>query len=236
MKWPVVIVLALSLQACNRQDDAPVDKVVASAEDIAQAVTKQPEIPLAKGPYAPRDTCFNVKGADAFRVKLAQVVKDRDVDGMVALAASDIKLDFNGGSGSEELRRRLEDDQWNLWEELDELMGLGCATNNQGGITLPWYFVQNYGSILPQNGMIVTGENVRVMKEPHADAETLRRISWDIVKIDHLMPDDRYQPVTLSDGEKGYIDSDRLRSLLDYRLVASSRNGKWSITSFTAGD
>ncbi|RKF21912.1 hypothetical protein D6851_07830 [Altericroceibacterium spongiae] len=234
MKWPVVIALALSLQACDRHD-APADKVVKTAENLTQ-FKKVPDPALAKGPYAPRDECGDVKGAEEFRAKLAEVVKNRDVDGLVALSAEDIKLDFNGAAGAEELRRRLEDDEWDLWEELDTLLTLGCSTNGHGGITIPWYFEQSFDTVNPANGMLVTDENVRVMTEPHPDADTLKRISWDVVRIDRLVPDDRYQPVTLRDGEKGYVETDKLRSLLDYRLMASSRNGKWSITSFIAGD
>jgi hypothetical protein len=61
-------------------------------------------------------------------------------------------------------------------------------------------------------------------------------ISWDVVEIKTLQPDDPYQQVTASDGKQGYIATDKLRSLLDYRLLASQRNGKWSIVSLVSGD
>jgi hypothetical protein len=64
----------------------------------------------------------------------------------------------------------------------------------------------------------------------------LAAISWDVVELKALKPDDAFQQVTTLDGKHGYIATDRLRSLLDYRLLATSRNGKWSVVSLVAGD
>ena len=71
------------------------------------------------------------EGADQFRTRLAAAVKARDIDGAVALAADDVKLDFGGGEGSAELRTRLADELLGLWDELDALMALGCSANEQ---------------------------------------------------------------------------------------------------------
>ena len=48
--------------------------------------------------------------------------------------------------------------------------------------------------------------------------------------------DGSFKQVDLGKGAKGYIATGKLRSQLAYRLIASSRNGKWSITSLVAGD
>ena len=51
-----------------------------------------------------------------------------------------------------------------------------------------------------------------------------------------LKPDDPFQHVATTEGVKGYIETGKLRSLLDYRLLATRRNGKWSVVSLVAGD
>ena len=51
-----------------------------------------------------------------------------------------------------------------------------------------------------------------------------------------LDPGKPFQQVTLADKSSGFVATDKLRSLLDYRLIASSRNGRWRITSLIAGD
>ena len=226
--------LLLLLASCERQE-APADELVESAEKLVGAEEPEPE-PLAKGPYAPRDTCGDLEGAAAFRRELAEAVRLRDEDALLALAAEDIKLDFGGGAGRAELRKRLNSGDWELWQELDELLALGCAVNKQGGLTIPWYFEQTITGVDAMTGMIVTGEEVPLRASPEDDAAPVRTISWDVVEIGSFRPDERYQQVTTIDGEQGYIATDKLRSLIDYRLSATSRNGRWSIVTLLAGD
>ncbi|HEU4651218.1 MAG TPA: hypothetical protein VFS49_07365, partial [Croceibacterium sp.] len=114
MRLPLAIALVLACAACN-QEDAPGEDVAQAAEKLVAASPS----PLAKGKWAPQDTCAEVEGADAFRTQLAAAIRARDVDGVVRLAADDVKLDFGGGGGSAELRQRLADPSLELWSELD---------------------------------------------------------------------------------------------------------------------
>lgn len=233
MKPRLALALLLSCAACSQQE-APVEEVAKAAEKIVDP-SAQPT-PLAKGKWAPRDSCSTVEGAGAFRQRLAAAVHARDVDALVALAAEDIRLDFGGNAGKEELRARLEDGALGLWEELRTLMSLGCSVNAQGGITIPWYFDQDLGNVDPFEAMIVTGENVPVHERALATSRRVASVSWDLVTLDAPLTDARYQRVELPGGMAGYIATGQLRSLIDYRLIASSRNGRWRVTSFVAGD
>ena len=235
--WSAVAIvpLVVGLSACNRHD-APSNQLAQSARQIVGAATPTPA-PLAEGPYAPHDTCHSVKGADEFRRQLADAVMRRDADALLALAAEDIRLDFGGGGGRAELKKRLADKHWKLWDELDQLLTLGCAANQQGGITIPWYFEQHIDKVDASSGMLVTGENVPLLSAPDPKSPVVATISWDVVSLGTLTPDDPYQSVTTADGKKkGYIATDKLRSLLDYRLMATPRNGKWSIVTLVSGD
>ena len=226
-------ILLLGCSACSQQD-APVDEIAEQAEEIV-APGAQPT-PFAKGEWAPRDECNAVEGAGEFRVRLAEAVRLRDADALVALAADDVMLDFGGGAGADELKSRLSDPQYKLWEELDELLQLGCAANEEGGITMPWLWAQDTGIDDPYVTLLVTGEDVEVKTQPRASAERLDVVSWDLVEAESYNPDAAYQEIKVADGGTGFIDTEHLRSVIDYRLIASSRNGKWSITSFIAGD
>jgi hypothetical protein len=177
-----------------------------------------------------------VKGADDFRRQLADAVMARDTNAFLVLAADDIKLDFGGGTGRAELKKRLTDKDWKLWNELDQLLKLGCAANEQGGITIPWYFEQHIDKVDATTGMLVTGENVPLLSAPDPKSPPVETISWNVVSLASLAPDDPYQSVTTLDGKQGYIATGKLRSLLDYRLRATQRNGKWSIVSLVSGD
>jgi hypothetical protein len=235
-RWASIALLPLTLAAtaCDRHE-APSDKLAQSASELVGAKKPEPK-PVAQGPYAPRDTCGDLPGAEAFREKLAEAVMARDADAFVALAAEDVKLDFGGGTGRAELKNRLTDKKWMLWDELDQLLKLGCADNSQGGITLPWYFEQHIDKVDAAGGMLVTGEKVPLLDAPDPKGKPLAAISWDVVELKALKPDDAFQQVTTLDGKHGYIATDKLRSLLDYRLLATSRNGKWSVVSLVSGD
>ena len=231
--WPVAISLLLTCAACS-QEDAPAEDVAEAAEQLVEP--SAPESPLAEGKWAPQDDCARLEGADQFRTRLAAAVRARDIDGVVALAADDVKLDFGGGSGSAELRKRLADESLGLWGELDALMALGCSANEQGGITIPWFFDQDLGEADPYFAMLVTGEDVPLLERPDPASKPVATISWDLVEIATLNPESAYQRVEFGDGKAGFIATDKLRSLIDYRLTGSSRNGRWHITSFVAGD
>jgi hypothetical protein len=84
--------------------------------------------------------------------------------------------------------------------------------------------------------MLVTGEDVPLLSAPDPKSPPVETLSWNVVSLTSLAPDDRYQSVTTLDGKQGYIATDKLRSLLDYRVKATQRNGKWSIVSLVSGD
>ncbi|RXZ65840.1 hypothetical protein [Pelagerythrobacter rhizovicinus] len=232
----LALTLSLALAACG-EGKAPSEKLKDAAEGLVEEAAGETPPKLGDGPYAPRDECAALPGADAFRQQLAQAVAARDAQALTALAASDVKLDFGGGAGSAQLRAKLDGEEASLWDELDTLLTLGCAAEGRAGITLPWYFAQEIDAVEPAKGMIVMGENVPLRLAPDAKAETLKTISWDLVElIDGLEPEASFQHVETTDEQRGYIATDKLRSLLDYRLLASSRDGKWSITSLVAGD
>lgn len=192
-----------------------------------------------KGTYAPRDDCGELQGAYAFRTALADAVVARDVDAMVALADPEIKLDFGGAGGHEEFRRELSEPGWNLWPALEALLPLGCAVNSRDGITLPWYFAQDFGDLDSFSAMIVLGEDVPLRAAAGAESRVLTRLSWDTVELDLDEFDGELGPVArvkARDGTVGYVASENLRSLIDYRLIAERSDGQWKITAFVAGD
>jgi len=163
-------------------------------------------------------------------------VRLRDANAVAALAADDIQLDFGGGAGAAEFKKRLNEPGGELWKELDALLTLGCSANDQGGITIPWVFDQDIGDADPYSSLLVMGEEEPVHETASPSSKAIGSVSWDLVESNDYQPDRPMQQVTLADGKTGYIATDKLRSIIDYRLLASSRNGKWSITSFIAGD
>jgi len=236
-----ILAAALALGAAGCSDEpAPADDLRSGtdpAEEDASSPAAQGADAGTLPPLAPRNACRDIPGAEEFRVALAAAVKARDADALIGLAGPNIKLDFGGGAGTAELRRRLTDNEYNLWEELAAVLALGCGPNQAGGITLPWYFTQETPGIDQMMGMIVTGTDVPMLSAPEEGAEMVRLLSWDAVElVGGLQPGATYQNVRLQDDTAGFVATDKLRSLVDYRLLASARDGKWRITVFIAGD
>jgi hypothetical protein len=208
---------------------------VRPAEEVVLPAAVQAQV-MGNGRFAPRDECPQVEGASAFRSRLASAVRGRDAEALAALAADDIKLDFGGSAGAVELRRRLAEPGSMLWDELEALLALGCAATGEGGITIPWIADQDISVADPGAAMLVTGEAVPVYSTSDDTANPTETVSWDVVESVAFAPEEPFQQIVLPDGKRGFIASEALRSLLDYRLTASSGNGQWRITSFLAGD
>lgn len=238
----VCLSLVMVLAACNRADP-PSEQIERAAEEIVTASTASAPPQRSAGPYAPRDECSEVAGAGAFMANLRGAVSARDTDALVALAAEDVKLDFGSGSGIAELREKLDSPDSGLWSELDAIMTLGCASDGGARLTLPWYFAQDIGGD-PFSSYLITGERVPLYEGPDPASPVLANISWDIVAEPREY--DRtngFRKVTWTERKPqadephtGYVGEGSLRSLLDYRMTVTSRNGRWRIVSLLKGD
>jgi len=208
----------------------PEDATPDAAQKYLSSLTNPPQA----GPWHPRDDCIGEAGALEFREKLAAAVLAQDADAVLALSAKDVMLDFGGGSGAAEFKKRLGESDRALWKALRNLIPLGCAIGSDGSLTLPWYFAQDIPIDDPYLGMIVRGANVPLLDAPKADAKVLKRLSWDVVELQK--DPGTYAEVKTADGKAGFIEWAYLRAIIDYRLIAEKRDGEWKITAFVAGD
>ena len=246
-RWLAGLAL-VALMGCSQEaeDKSPDDKPTAAATQAEEDVLPEDATPDAAqkyltsltnppqaGPWHPRDDCAAEPGALEFREKLAAAVLTQDADALAALSAKDIKLDFGGGGGIAELRKRLAAKDQFLWKALANLIPLGCDMNTEGGLTLPWYFAQDIPVDDPYVSMIVRGVDVPLLDAPKADAKVLARLSWDVVE---LQSDPGVFAEVKAGGKKGYVAAGKLRALIDYRLLADKQSDGWKITALVAGD
>lgn len=244
----LIVAIWLALAGCDR-DPAPVPAPtarpvpgIAASTVPAPSPSESPSAPASSEPpspadptYPPRDDCASAPGWPSFHKALSAAVRTRDADALAALAAPDIALDYGGGSGIEELRKRLAEPDRKLWAELDAIMPLGCAV--EGGLAaMPWVFWNIPDDVDGYSAMIVTGDAVTLAQTPPGKEPA--NVGWHIVGIDPMdfQPDKPLTKVTLRDGRKGRVPTAKLRSLLDYRLIAEPKEDGWRITAFIAGD
>lgn len=244
----LIAAAGLALAGCEREA-VPVPARTAGAKPTPEASaiplptsqdSPSPEVSaeptgLANATYPPRDDCSAVPGWLAFHKTLSLAIRARDPAALAALASPDIKLDYGGGHGTDELQKRLADPERQLWEELESILPLGCAF--EGGLAaMPWVFWNVPDTIDSYSAMLVIGADVELLKKPKGKAQG--NVGWFIVGIDPMdyKPDAKMTRVTLDDGTKGWVETARLRNLLDYRLIAEPKDGGWQITAFIAGD
>ena len=119
--------------------------------------------------------------------------------------------------------------------QLSELVDT-CVKHEMGHIVLAGGLPPGW-AIEKIKAMIVTGEKVPLRIAAGEKSGEAEEVSWDVVTlVGGLQPGEKFQQVKTSDGTVGFVATTKLRSLLDYRLIASSRDGKWSFTSLVAGD
>ena len=256
--WLGVAALAL-LAACDRAAPVPEASSGANPQTLAVPVAPPPELsampipsatliptpvpeatasskPLAA--YPPHDECAKLPGFSAFREAVFAASAKRDGEALVALADPDIHLDFGGGAGRDELRKRLSDPKSRLWGEIAALAPLGCAADGAVA-TLPAIFSRVPDDVDPGRTMLVIGSEVPLRRKPSSSAPMVRSLDWALVTLkgDGFDPAAKYAEVTAADGSSGYVATAKVRSLLDYRLVADkSDGGAYRITALIAGD
>lgn len=237
--------LTLGLLAGCGTSPAPTESPEASAtaqEPAPPASTQpstapEPAAPLLKAAsFPPRDECNGLPGWSAFRTQLEQAVTKRDADALAALTDPAIELDFGGGQGIKEMRRRLDDKDYRLWEQIAAMLPLGCAVQDKSA-TLPWIYARTPETADPYTGMLVLGDAVPVYGKPDKGGPATATLNWAIVNVvDYSGPEQPLTKVTLPDGSAAFAENAKLRSLIDYRLIAERKQQGWRITALIAGD
>ena len=122
---------------------------------------------------------------------------------------------------------------------LEQALALGCgfdkSADGNNYATWPWYFSKDVIPLDPFEAMIVTGGNVPLRDGASATAKQIGTVSWDYVQLKEYS-EDPYLPVVTSDGKAGFMEAKKLRSLVDYRIMADKIDGKWKVTTIIAGD
>ena len=221
--------------AVTRTLAVPVRAPPSMAEPLPQL---PPVVVSSNGPdplvsYPPQDECAKLPGFAAFRDSLFTAVRKRDAAALTALADPAVNLDFGGGSGTDEWRTRLASSPA-LWGELAQLDGFGCAEDG-GVVTMPWIFSRVPDAVDANSAMLVTDKGVPLRSGTAADAKELAKLDWALVATVGASEAGAFREVT-SGKSRGFVETAKLRAVLDYRLIADRQNGEWKVTAFVAGD
>lgn len=187
----------------------------------------------------------------AYREALLETVKARNTEAFLKFVDPGIHLSFGGDVGHEAMRRSLnlsandlseeyksqaEKLRREYWHEIEKVLILG-GRFDEGAFVAPY----TWQAKIPKDAnayqtYFVIGSNVLLRTNPNANAPIITRLSYNIVYNNVWQEDTDYQAVHLPDGQKGYLSSQYLRSLIDYRASFIKTNGRWQMVMFIAGD
>lgn len=242
---------ALALSACGRSEtidgfkpDRAEEKVAVTDKGAAPATAPAATPVAAGGILAPQDECVKDTAFVAYRGKLAAAVKAKSFDQLKPLLNSAIKLDFGGGAGLENFAARLAKAPNGdvggrpQWDELAEILTLGCALGSDGTSASMPYAFERIGDRDAFQTMFPRRSGITLFKSNDGKSDAVRTLGWDVLTI--TAPADgkaEYVAVKLDDGTAGFVRRADARSAVDYRaLFNKDESGNWLMTAFVAGD
>ncbi len=228
--------LALLVSACGDgpADEAPVTEPTAP---VSEAPSLSEAAASAEGPFAPKDDCGDLYAFDSFRGQLRRAITFQNADSLTALVDPNVKLDFGGNGGIDELKSQLADDP-ELWSEMSDAIALGCSADGDTAVTMPWVFANLPEGAEATSTYLVTANDAPVRAEAAETAESNGTIGWDLVTVSEAPAEGaEFVEVSTLDGKtSGYVAAESLRPVTDYRILANRGDDGWKVTAFVAGD
>jgi hypothetical protein len=190
------------------------------------------------------DEAQNDSDFAAWRAELMLDVIARDTEAVVAKAAPDIALSFGGDGGRETFTRWLEtgdgsdDGGEAFWRALETVLVLGGTFGDAEAFTAPYIFTAELPETLDvYSTHLVLGLETPIHKGPGVDTPILATVTGAVIEtIDYDDYEAPFRLVRRADGSEGYVATDRLRAVIDYRALFNRVDGVWQITAFVAGD
>lgn len=182
--------------------------------------------------------------------RLQNVVKNKDVAGLMQFLHKDIKVSFGGDFGHSGFRNywklnSTEVKNSQVWQELNSILSLGGTFVDSDNFSMPYTFTTFPEEYDPFEYSAITGENVRMRDKPSLDGKVLNALSYEIVKVQYdenpkmqTINGETYPWVEIirRNEEKGYVYGKFVRSPIDYRLNFTKINGEWKMNFFVTGD
>ena len=196
---------------------------------------------------APIDTLFFV-----FRENLRQLIKDKNVFGLLEAVDEQIMNGFGDNNGFAafvtqwELDKPEKASESKIWGILEEILALGGSFASQGRSFEANYISSTWPDIYAAaEHAAIAGSGVRFRSAPTLQSKTIASISYDVVKV--LEYTEKVETIggethpwvkiELLDGREGFVYGKFLRSPIGYRASFSpNQKGVWQMDSLVTGD
>jgi hypothetical protein len=205
-------------------------------------------VPVAvgqSGKLPPEDHAVRQPDFFSFRAGLLRALARRDTVEVLQVVAPHIRNTFGDDNGDAAFRRlwRLGTPDSELWEELTAVLALGGTFENESTFVAPYVFSRWPSRYDAFEYLAVIGSAVRIRAEPDSQAAILGKVSLEVVQRARPGPRaltstqaEAWEPIQLGPGRLGYVAKRFLRSPIDYRAYFVRHDGRWTMTTFIAGD
>ncbi len=205
-----------------------------------------------KGKLNPVDEGQLVPGFRTFRKELLDIIKNKDVQGLLGVLDNEIKVDFSDVTGKEAFKKK-----WGLdskpskslvWQELRNVVELGGTFENKDKsvFTAPYIFTSFPQGFDPRTYGAITGAGVRIRNQPSRGARQISTLSFDVVRmvpnsspVSEVVAKEKHvwKKIQLPDSKViGYVFGKYLRTPKDYRASFERKGNSWKMFYFVEGE
>lgn len=192
----------------------------------------------------PVDESDRDPGFAAFLKGFRKFVELRDREALLAVISPDIKNGFGGEDGYDQFVEiwnfETEDSAQTsaVWDVLANLLKLGGKwggpPGNDSQYCIPYLYSAFPVELDPFTYSVVTGDSVRMRRNPSRGSATKGSLSWDIVTVMAVNGD--WTQVRTHNGKIGFVSSEYVHGPVDYRACFTHSANGWKMSMLLSGD
>lgn len=234
MRFAALVVLACTSGDVAVERDSPV------TDTAATVIMVDSGAPVLR----PRDEAN--ESFQAFRSDALRALAQHDTAFLYRLIAPEIRNTFGGDDGVEGFRRiwKMDTPGTDVFTALMRVLTMGGQQSSDSQFVAPYVYAFWPDSLDAFGHVAVTGDTVRVLEAPLANARVLGAASNSILKFKEWkgMPasgvasDTTWAQVQLPDGSTGWIRGASVYSPVSWRAFFVRRDNRWWMIFFVAGD
>jgi len=215
------VALVLVFVACSQPVEKPVE---------TKPVAPAPKPPAVSGPkLMPVDEAKRDPTLVSFRNQVFDAIQHQDQKSLSQLIDPQVRTSFGDDKGGGKV---------NLMA-LEHALALGGSF--QKGSDVPRFWAPYVYSEWPEahdpfSEAAIIAEDVPLHASSDPASPAIATLRYDIVKMLDTTSGAPMRHVRTADGHEGWVESNRVRSSIDYRAGLVRKAGAWKIEAFVAGD
>ena len=189
----------------------------------------------------PIDEAAKVPDFFAFRAQLQNAVARHDAKVVLSHVHPELMMGFGAEQGLADFvaRWKPNDAQTTLWDTMSTILALGGGFTADGGFIAP-YPSARWPAKAGIASVVALGASVPVYAAPDKRATAVGKLNFEAVARAPSENPKRvprgWTAIRWPTQKIAYVESQLVRSPVDYSITFQKMGGRWQITAFSAGD